>query len=302
MSLTLVLVLSFTVADFVGAFTEPGSAFPGGAPAAPLDTGSLFQTKSGGLEVDTLGVNTTPVGYTFEVLGTSRVSGAGEFGGELSIESGDLLLKAGSLRLYGALYDTYGGGDDYYLDLDVDGNLKALNIENDLDVGGDVTANAFIGDGSGLTGLPVSSQWTATTTGIYYDGGHVAIGTAGDPGTYELYVQGQTFSTAGWESSDSRLKKNVAGMTNVLNKVLNLTGVYYDWRTKEYPDRGLPEGRQIGLIAQDVEKVFPELVNTDGDGYKALAYDKLTAVLLEAIKEQQAQIETLNARLEALEN
>jgi len=50
-----------------------------------------------------------------------------------------------------------------------------------------------------------------------------------------------------------------------------------------------------------MEKVFPELVNTNEDGYKAVAYDKLTAVLLEAVKEQQDQIETLQKRIKRLE-
>lgn len=56
----------------------------------------------------------------------------------------------------------------------------------------------------------------------------------------------------------------------------------------------------IGVIAQDVEKVFPELVITDDNGYKAVAYDKLSAVLLEGMKEQQAQINILKAEIEAL--
>ncbi len=52
---------------------------------------------------------------------------------------------------------------------------------------------------------------------------------------------------------------------------------------------GLPKDKQIGLIAQEVEKVFPELVSTDSEGYKSIAYGKLTAVLIEAIKELQQQ-------------
>jgi len=52
-------------------------------------------------------------------------------------------------------------------------------------------------------------------------------------------------------------------------------------------------GIQLGLIAQEVEKIFPELVKTDNNGYKAIAYDKLTAVLVEGMKEQQKQIEII---------
>ena len=70
---------------------------------------------------------------------------------------------------------------------------------------------------------------------------------------------------------------------------------------KSFPQRNFPDTRQIGLIAQDVEKVLPELVHTDSDGYKSLSYDKLTAVLVEAVKELKAQNEKLQARVEALE-
>ena len=57
----------------------------------------------------------------------------------------------------------------------------------------------------------------------------------------------------------------------------------------------------MGLIAQEVEKVIPELVRTDKEGYKAVSYEKLTAVLVEAVKEQQKQNDQLKARVGALE-
>jgi hypothetical protein len=71
---------------------------------------------------------------------------------------------------------------------------------------------------------------------------------------------------------------------------MHLQGVSYEWRTEENPGRGFGKGREIGLIAQNVEAVIPELVITDSKGYKALAYDKLIPVLVEAIKEQEAVI------------
>jgi hypothetical protein len=58
---------------------------------------------------------------------------------------------------------------------------------------------------------------------------------------------------------------------------------------------------QIGLIAQDVEKVFPELVRTDNNGFKAVSYEKLSVILLEGMKEQQKQIESLNEKISRLE-
>jgi trimeric autotransporter adhesin len=90
--------------------------------------------------------------------------------------------------------------------------------------------------------------------------------------------------------SDERYKRNIRPLQQSLDKVTHLTGVSYEWKTEEYSGKGFKEGRQIGLIAQDVEKVFPELVLTDGKGYKAVAYDKLVSVLIEAVKEQQKTI------------
>jgi Ca2+-binding EF-hand superfamily protein len=61
-----------------------------------------------------------------------------------------------------------------------------------------------------------------------------------------------------------------------------------------------PDGRQIGLIAQEVEEVIPELVNTTDNGYKSVDYAKLVSVLVEAVKEQQKQIEALEERISSI--
>ena len=63
---------------------------------------------------------------------------------------------------------------------------------------------------------------------------------------------------------------------------------------------GFAPGRQIGLIAQEVEKVVPEIVRTGEDGFKAVSYEKLVPMLIEAVKAQQVQIEALQAQLDAL--
>ena len=91
--------------------------------------------------------------------------------------------------------------------------------------------------------------------------------------------------------SDVRFKKDIKPLKSSLEKVSSLEGVSYSWKTEKYKGKGFQEGRQIGLIAQDVEKVVPELVYTDSKGYKAVAYDKLVPVLVEAMKEQQKMIE-----------
>jgi len=64
---------------------------------------------------------------------------------------------------------------------------------------------------------------------------------------------------------------------------------------------GFTKTRQIGLIAQEVELLFPELVSEGPDGFKSVDYSKLTPVLIEAVKEQQKQIDSQNKRIEELE-
>jgi hypothetical protein len=97
-----------------------------------------------------------------------------------------------------------------------------------------------------------------------------------------------------------RFKTNIAPIENALDKISALNGVSYDWRKDEFKDRGFEDSRQIGVIAQDVEKVLPELVKTDPQGYKAVSYEKLTAVLIEAVKEQQKMIEDLKQAIEQI--
>jgi hypothetical protein len=82
---------------------------------------------------------------------------------------------------------------------------------------------------------------------------------------------------------------------------MQLNGYKFNWRKDEFPEMNFDSETQIGLIAQDVEKVFPELVRTDNNGFKAVSYEKLSVILLEGMKEQQKQIESLNEKISRLE-
>lgn len=99
-------------------------------------------------------------------------------------------------------------------------------------------------------------------------------------------------------SSDVRLKENISPIKNALNKISQLNGVEFDFKdTKDY---GYLKQHQIGLIAQEVEKVIPEVVSTKRDGNLGVSYQHLTAVLIEAVKEQQSQIDNLRKEIETL--
>ena len=100
--------------------------------------------------------------------------------------------------------------------------------------------------------------------------------------------------------SDARLKTNVTLLTNALQRVLALRPSNFEWGTDQIP--GLSQTPQIGLIAQEVEQIYPELVSIGPRGYKTLDYARLTPVLVAAVQEQQAQIMALETRLLALES
>jgi len=100
--------------------------------------------------------------------------------------------------------------------------------------------------------------------------------------------------------SDARLKTDVADLSrglDVIAALQRLRGVTFNWDASVERAKNLGEGRQIGLIAQEVEAVLPELVGTGKDGYKTLDYARLTALLIEVAKAQEARIEALERRL-----
>jgi hypothetical protein len=95
--------------------------------------------------------------------------------------------------------------------------------------------------------------------------------------------------------SDARIKENVKTIENALSKTLALRGVSYNRTDSE------DKKTKIGVIAQEVLKVIPEVVNQDNDGMYNVSYGNLGGLFIEAIKEQQAYIEELKTKNEMLE-
>jgi len=102
-------------------------------------------------------------------------------------------------------------------------------------------------------------------------------------------------------SSDIRLKKDIMPLKDMLGAVSSLRPVSFNWRSNEYPEMGFGSQRQVGLIAQDVEKVMPELVSEDDKGFKRVDYSDLSMMMLQSIKELKAENDALKARIEVLE-
>jgi hypothetical protein len=123
---------------------------------------------------------------------------------------------------------------------------------------------------------------------------------SGDFETNVFTVNGDVTAAKFNTASDAALKKNIVSLTDVMEKLKTLRGVYFDWNLSENSGFLLSEGRQIGVIAQEVEKVYPELVTINDRGYKMVDHTKLAPVLLEAIKEQQKQIEDQQKEIDEL--
>jgi len=187
--------------------------------------------------------------------------------------------------------------------------LVKLHVAGDMDNYGSTSNQAQIIAG-GLTdqNKKLMLGYNTTTNKAYIQGvntnvawsdlilnpnaGNVGIGT-GTPSSL-LHVNGVITATKIQGPSDSRFKKNIKPIENALEKVMQLGGYTYDWKdASDFPNQTLGKGHDMGVIAQEVEKQFPEAVSTNSDGFKAVSYTELVPALIEAIKAQQAQIELL---------
>jgi hypothetical protein len=129
---------------------------------------------------------------------------------------------------------------------------------------------------------------------IKSDSGNVGIGHA-NPGS-KLTVDGNIYCYGSYQPSDLRWKEDIETLVNPLEKIAKLHGVTYQWKDKERGNQN-----QIGLVAQEVEETFPELVLTDKEGYKAVDYSRLVAPLIGAVKELKSENDALREALANIE-
>ena len=123
--------------------------------------------------------------------------------------------------------------------------------------------------------------------------GRVGIGTEGP--SEKLEVIGNVRASSFIISSDARLKTNITPLQKSLPRLLQLSGYSYDWK-----DESIDSSSQIGLIAQEVKSLFPELVKESENGTLAVNYTGLIPVLIESIKTQQQQIDELKKLVKEL--
>jgi hypothetical protein len=162
---------------------------------------------------------------------------------------------------------------------------------------------------------PVGSLWvnaipTPGTGGTFLANNAVNLTLSGGvdpgPGYGGLYMEGGFLKFDGWSSlleaqfysSDARLKNNFKKVSNPLDLLNSIDGVYFNWSENSRQ----PGFYDIGITAQDVEAVLPMAVESDSNGYKTVAYHKLIPVLIESIKELQHQNQELKSRIDSLES
>ena len=146
---------------------------------------------------------------------------------------------------------------------------------------------------SGATGAVTISigQAVATSSNVQFNSLGIGMAASATAGRIDA-----TNDIVAFSSSDIRFKENITPIENALDKISKISGNTYDWKAENKAEHGY-EGNDVGVIAQEIEAVLPQLVQTRENGYKAVKYDKLVALLIEGIKEQQLQIEELKAQI-----
>ncbi|HNN07214.1 MAG TPA: tail fiber domain-containing protein [Leptospiraceae bacterium] len=131
--------------------------------------------------------------------------------------------------------------------------------------------------------------------------GDIKVGTSGSNGCLKNFGGGTITGTC---SSDEKLKKDIRPMESVLDKVSQLVPKTYHWRSEEYPNKKFGTQKEYGLVAQDVEKIFPDMVENDSNGLKAIHYERLPILTVQAVKELSLRLRGATEDLdrEKLEN
>ena len=288
--------------------TAPGNllVIKGASPRFTIDTDGTTNTISSIYFRDTnigsssrAAISTAGQALTFGAGGANseamRISSAGnfDFGGFNTI--GPNPITAYKQAFFGALSIMYRNNEDCYINTNHTYNTSGQNIASysgtnglgriDL-VGGFFQWASYNGS------VAAGSSYSLTSRFICTNGGNFLIGTTTDNGE-RLYVSGSIRATGSiTANSDVRLKKNIERIENALQKVSEISGYTYNTI--------YDEDRHAGVIAQEIDKVLPEIVNKGNDGLMGVEYGNISALLIEAIKEQKVLIESLQAKVEAL--
>lgn len=245
----------------------------------------------------------TDAGSLTGTLNNARLSGVVLADGSVTI-TGDLTTTANfdlgdndRIR-FGAGTDLqmYHTGSNSIIDDTGTGNLqiKGANIQI-MKTGTADDMATFTADGAAALFFANSEKIATTTNGVHIKNGGLGVGT--DAGTTDGQIRATDDITA-FYSSDVALKENIHNIESPMDKVQQLNGVLFDWKEDYIKKNGGEDGyfvrkTDVGVIAQDVEKVLPEVVGTRPNGVKAVKYDRLCALLIECVKDLQLQVNDL---------
>ena len=265
-----------------------------------LNTGSTTASQTVTvLASGNVGINNTNPSYKLDVTGDAYVSDDLLVGAtnatswhRISIATGGFIAQSGG-RGIGAYVDAtaaeffaYNYSTPAYIPLLISSStLKIANNAGSSIIYHDGT-NVGIGITSPLSLLHVAGDARITS-------GSLGVGVA--PNATDGRIDASNDIVA-FQTSDIRLKENITPITNALEKVKSLTGVMFDWKEETKSVHGY-EGHDVGIIAQDVQAVLPEAVRTNETGYLSVRYEKMIALLIEGMKEQQLQIDELKSKL-----
>jgi hypothetical protein len=220
-----------------------------------------------------------PGGSGGSVLITAGLGGRGFSRGGVG---GQIQIAAGS---GGATYDLRAAGGSGGLIQVVPGTGGSGSQGGN---GGSITIQPGAGgSGTGSSGTPGNVILAPT-------GGNLGIGTVSPTATLAVVAGGTTLADEWTTRSSRRFKTNIQPLEGALAKVAQLQGVSYE--------RKVDGKREIGVIAEDVAHIVPEVVSRDPETHdvQGVDYSRLAALLIEAVKSQQAEIQKLNARIEQL--
>ena len=183
----------------------------------------------------------------------------------------------------------------YYTRPSTSSYINSLHTAGNIQAGASGTGNIYIGGTSGNY-----FRFHTNNSHTYFDANVGDIHWRQGASTRFIFYMtsaNMTINGSLTQNSDERVKENIVEIPNAIDKVKAMKGVYYN-RTDFNTDV-----TKVGVLAQEVEAVLPELIVEASDsGLKSVAYGELTAVLINAVKEQQTIIDDLKSRLETLEN
>ncbi|MEO6253741.1 MAG: tail fiber domain-containing protein, partial [Ferruginibacter sp.] len=242
-------------------------------------------------------------GQLLEVVGPENTG--------IDLKTGALTLRSSVNSVVGAQFGTVSA---HTLNL-LTSNLNRITILSGGNVGiGNNAPNAPLAFAN-TTGRKISLYDGGSNNyyGMGVESGELQIYTDGSPGKISFgYYTGGTFTERMYLTnstgtltvngtnypSDARYKKQISLLQNPLQKIMAINGVVYFMRTDEFPSKYFDTKLQVGLIAQDVEKVLPQAVQTDKDGYKSVDYAKVVPLLVEGMKELKKEIDELKKLVE----